>query len=243
MNRFLFSIPMFLGLLISWNTLDAQTISSFPYTQDFETFSTCSDGCGANCVLPAASGWVNAPDAPFGGLPDNLDWLTDTDGSSSSNTGPDVDHTLGTNIGKYLYIESSCDGIGHSNKSAFLISPKFDFTGLNAPQMEFWYHMYGASMGLMHIDVSIDDGVTWTNDIVPARTDNRNEWQFWDVDLNSYAGEADVRIRVRGITGTSFGSDMAVDDFHFYDLIPDDAGVSEIITPGAPTCTFGLIDV
>ncbi len=204
-------------------------ITAFPYTQDFEGFTTCGTGCGASCAL--SENWVNA-----GG--DDLDWLTDVGGTSSSTTGPSVDHTLGNSAGKYLYVETSCSGTGYPTKTANLLSPTIDLTGTNDVQFEFWYHMYGSTMGTLHIDLSTDGGVTWTNDIVPAWTDNQNIWQQSpSISLGAWSGSV-VTIRLRFITGTNYYSDVAIDDVNIYDLLPEDAGVTAMINPSLPTCTF-----
>ena len=208
---------------------NAQVISAFPYTQDFEAFNTCATGCGASCVL--SEFWTNDTG-------DNLDWLTDIGGTSSSSTGPSVDHTLGTGSGKYLYVETSCNGTGYPNRTANLWSPPIDLVGTNNVQFEFWYHMYGSTMGNLHIDVSTDGGSSWTLDIVPSWTDNQNLWQQSpSIGLGAWAGDT-VIVRLRYISGTSFYGDVAIDDVNIYDLLAEDAGVNAFINPSIPTCAF-----
>lgn len=108
-----------------------------------------------------------------------------------------------------MYTETS----GGSNNTVNLVSPVIDLTGYNSAAVSFWYHMFGATMGTMHFDISVDSGATWTNDIFPSWTDNVDLWQQRVIDLTPYVGNSEVRFRVRGETGTSFTSDMAVDDF------------------------------
>ena len=211
-------------------------ISSFPHTEDFESFATCGTGCGASCVL--SSNWVNS-------TADNLDWLTDVGGTSSTSTGPSVDHTLGTASGNYLYVETSCSGTGFPSMTADLESPVFDFSLSNDPKMDFWYHMFGSTMGNMEIDASNDGGVTWTD--VPVSiggaaatttpwTDNVDAWQLGTADLGAFAGDANVIVRFRLISGSNFYSDAAIDDINVYDLIPVDAGISDFYSPTSPAC-------
>lgn len=204
-------------------------ITVFPYTEDFESFATCGTGCGASCTL--TNNWVNDTG-------DNLDWLTDAGGTSSSNTGPSADHTTGTTTGNYLYVETSCSGTGFPNYQANLLSPSIDLTGTNDVQFEFWYHMYGQSMGTLHIDVSSDGGTSWTNDVVPAWTDDIDLWQQSpSISLGAWVGST-VIVRLRFISGTNFYSDVAVDDFTIYDLLAEDAGITQFIQPQLPTCSF-----
>ncbi len=61
-----------------------------PYTQNFDTFTTCSTTCNAACSLPVASQWENA----VGG--DTMDWTVHSGSTSSSTTGPSADHTSGS---------------------------------------------------------------------------------------------------------------------------------------------------
>lgn len=208
---------------------NAQVISAFPYTQDFEGFTTCATGCGASCIL--SQNWTNDTG-------DNIDWLTDIGGTSSSSTGPSVDHTLGNSTGKYLYVETSCSGTGYPNRTANLWSPQIDLVGTNDVQFEFWYHMYGSTMGMLHIDLSNDFGATWTNDIIPAWTDNQNIWQQSpSISLGAWSGDT-VIVRLRFISGTNYYSDVAIDDVNIYDLLAEDAGVTAFLNPSLPTCTF-----
>lgn len=217
-----------LTLLLFAGGVNAQ-INSFPYTQDFEAFTTCGTGCGATCTL--SENWYNDTG-------DNLDWITDIGGTSSSNTGPSADHTFGTAAGKYLYVETSCSGTGFPTKIANLWSPQIDLTGTNDVQFEFWYHMYGSTMGTLHIDISTDLGVSWTNDIVPAWTDNQNLWQQSpSISLAAWAGQT-VIVRLRFISGTDFYSDIAIDDINIYDLLAEDAGITAFVNPAIPTCNF-----
>jgi len=225
------------GVLLFGLGLAQAQITTFPYNEDFETFTNCGTSCTSTCNLPVASGWTNAATA-------NRDWIVDNGGTGSGGTGPSVDHNPGTSAGKYLYTESSspCSSPG---SSWHLVSPEFDLSGLTDPAVSFWYHMLGGSMGTMHLDMSLDNGATWINDIVPGWTDNVNLWQERKVCLNgsAAAGAPSVRFRIRGLSGTSFTSDMAVDDFSVFSNPPTgnstDVGVTAIVSP-TPGFATGL---
>ncbi len=180
-------------------------ITTFPYTEDFEGESQGGTSCG-NAYTMAATGWTNETN-------DDIDWTADVGGTTSSNTGPSVDNTTGTSSGFYLYTEtSSC-----YNQTAHLTTPVLDFTTLNYPNVDFAYHLYGAAMGTLHVDISTDGGGTWTLDVIPSLNDNQNVWQMQTINLTPYAGQSNVKLRFRGVTGTSFTSDMAIDDFSAYE--------------------------
>lgn len=217
---------LLLSLLMLGMWGNAQTIT-LPHTESFEQFPLCNGTCGTTCNL--VNGWTNGAGA-------YADWTVDINGTSSTPTGPSSDHTLGTPTGHYLYTEASSPCF--PSRTFYLVTPLLDFSGANAPQVSFWYHQYGTSMGTLHIDASTDGGTTWSLDIVPAWTDNQDKWQQQTVSLAAYANDS-IHLRIRGISGSSYESDMAVDDFHFYDLLPRDAGIARIDSPATPACNLG----
>lgn len=190
-----------------------------PYLETFDGEAICGTTCGVACTL--SNGWVNA-----GG--DAMDWLVHAGPTSSSSTGPTGDHTSG--MGNYLYTETS--GAACQLTEAHLVSPDFDLTTANPSVFEFWYHMYGATQGTLHIDIDADGGGDgpWTLDVIPPITDNVDLWQVMTVDLAPYMGTI-INVRIRGLTGGSFTSDMAIDDVRLYELFPDDVGVESIDGP------------
>lgn len=194
----------------SWNdtayvTTSVGSVSSLPMEDDFEAYNTCgtsSDCGGTNC--PLGMGWTNVQN----GVEDDIDWRVDNGGTPSNGTGPDVDHKPGTSTGNYVYTEASnsCNA-----QAAHLVSPCIDLTGNIAPVFTFWYHMEGTSMGELHVDVNVN-GV-WTLDVVPSLSGSQGaNWLMRTVDLTAYIGNF-INIRIRGITGSSWSSDIALDDF------------------------------
>lgn len=172
---------------------------TLPYIQDFENSGN----------LPYA--WINANY-------DDIDWIVNSGGTPSSGTGPSGDHTTGS--GYYMYIEAS--NPNYPDKEACLETPLFDLAGMNTAEMKFWYHMYGSGMGSLHVDIY--SGGTWFNDVMPAISGNQNNvWHEMTIDLASYIGQG-IKIRFRGITGSSYTSDIAIDDF----WIGGEAGTPQI---------------
>lgn len=200
----------------------AQTISSFPHTENFESFSTCGTSCGTTCAL--SGGWVNVTG-------DGMDWLVSEGSTPTLNTGPDSDHNPGTSTGNYLYVESSapCDSL-----TAAFTSPPLDLTGLSNFRWDFWFHMFGNNLGTLHVDVSTNNGLSYTDDIITPIdfTINSTSWQKKTVNLDAYVGNT-ILIRMRGVTGNAT-SDIAVDDFTFYTQYAEDAGVMLIDSPTTP---------
>ena len=175
---------------------DEEFISSYPYTQNFDAFP---DGITQYII---SDNWVNIENG------DDGDWTVNSGGTPSSGTGPSADHTSGS--GKYLYLEaSSGENPGNPNKSAYLYSPRFEFYSEKTYTVGFWYNMYGNNMGSLYIDICNDS--TMVQNVWSKSGDQGTDWHYASFQINGYSGK--YRIRFRGITGPSYRSDMAVDDF------------------------------
>ena len=161
------------------------TISAFPYSESFE-----SGGVGS---------WSQ-------GSGDDLDWTIDASGTPSSSTGPSAasDGTY------YAYVEASSPN--YPSKRTYLNGPCFDLSGESDATFEFDYHMYGAAMGTLTLEARTEGG-DWTS-VWSLSGDQGNAWNSASVDLGSYAGST-VQLRFNGLTGSSYTSDMTVDNLSF----------------------------
>ncbi|MBL0015846.1 MAG: hypothetical protein IPP17_05245 [Bacteroidetes bacterium] len=148
---------LFFALLLA-GSLRAQ-ITTYPNFTNFESQSLCGTSCSGACNLTGT--WRNADQWGFAQA--GTDWLAEDGSTPSTTTGPDVDHTLGTGTGKYVYTETS----GCNNVSAHLVSDIFSFASLTAPKVRFWYHMLGATMGTMHFDVDTTGLGNWVLNVTP----------------------------------------------------------------------------
>lgn len=194
---------------VAYYTIYSGTSTTAPFLENFESGTLCgtSSNCGATvCALP--NGWINATNGTF----DGSDWRTDENDTPSSNTGPATDHNPGTTSGNYLYLEaSSC-----FNSEALLLSPCIDLSGVTLPRLRYAYHMYGADMGVLHVDVF--DGQQWHLDVTPAvQGDQGNQWHTNIVYLDAFAGGGPILLRFRGRTGADYRSDMALDAIEIFD--------------------------
>jgi hypothetical protein len=153
------------------------------------------------------------------GTTDNCDWSRNpnNDGTPSGNTGPEADHTLGTIAGHFLFIEASSgqpcafDAPGGSPQ-AFLESPILE-AGKNHYNISFWFHMYGAGMGSLYLEVN--DGSGWSpiwSQIGQYQTAQANPYVYVSRDLSMYS--TNITLRLRSITGSAYTSDMAIDDLN-----------------------------
>ncbi|MGX7668813.1 VPS10 domain-containing protein [Flavobacterium pedocola] len=180
--------------------ISAGTIAS-SFNQNFETQTACSTASNCGADVCAISGlWSNLTN----GTKDDIDWRIDVGGTPTVNTGPDVDYNPGTATGKYAYLEaSSCRAnTAILESQCIFLDQDYNF--------EFAYHMYGESMGSLHVDL-FSNGV-WKEDyITPFYGDKGNQWYKASIDLNAFVGQT-IKIRIRGITGFASDSDLAIDD-------------------------------
>lgn len=203
-------------------TTTTSTVSTYPWNEDFESFSLCStnNNCsGTNCSL--ANGFVNYTN----GQDDDIDWRTNEGPpptlGGGFNTGPAVDHNPGTATGNYLYIEGS----GNCNwQTATLESPCIDLDTLTSPELRFWHHMWGNNIGTLRLDIWSNGG--WTNDVYTRNGDQGNQWDEAIIGLLPYKGQI-IRFRIRGNTANGALSDIAIDDF----------SIANVSTP--PVANFG----
>jgi len=129
------------------------------------------------------------------------DWARRTGGTPSGGTGPASAHE-----GEYyVYLETSYGNT--PGKVAYLESP--DFSGETVTGITFHYHMYGAQMGALAVEVF--DGEAWST--VWEVTGQQHAslaapWTQKPLNLSDYTVQ---KIRFKGITGSSYQSDMAID--------------------------------
>lgn len=126
----------------------------------------------------------------------------------TANTGPSS-AIQGAN---YRYLESS--GSGGPFKTAAIVSKRcFDITNLSNPELYFQYHMYGADMGQLFVQTSINGGYSWRENIWEVSGDQGNAWQEAFIDLSDQVS-SELVIRIVARSGSGQLSDIAIDDLH-----------------------------
>jgi photosystem II stability/assembly factor-like uncharacterized protein len=174
------------------------------FNQNFESQATCgtTSNCGTGtCNITGL--WTNLTN----GTQDEIDWRIDVNGTPTANTGPATDFNPGTTAGKYAYLEATSCGarVAILESQCILLDQKYAF--------EFAYHMFGNTMGSLHVDV-FRNGV-WRENFIPAfYGDKGNQWNVASINLYDYEGET-IKIRIRGVTGFRDISDLAIDDIKF----------------------------
>ncbi|HNR20875.1 MAG TPA: S8 family serine peptidase, partial [Bacteroidia bacterium] len=187
-------------------TVIAGVTETLPFIENFDSYSTCNTASDCEATIcNFGGGWINETNL----AQDDIDFRINNAPTPSVNTGPDADHTSGA--GNYAYTEASAC----FDKKVNLVSPCIDLTTATSPTLSFWYHMYGADMGELHVDLFANG--TWVNDIIPAISgDQGNQWLQANTNLTAYVG-GKVNIRFRGETGPNFTSDIAIDDINVYE--------------------------
>ena len=166
--------------VISERAYGIQTISTLPYSESFEL------GSGL---------WQNVTG-------DDMDWTRRSGYTPSRGTGP-----AGAQDGTwYYYTEASW----HTNKTTYFEGPIFNLTNYTSANFSFYYSMNGADMGTLSLQVSTNNGATWST--VWTKSGNQGTtWHQANVSLNTYSGQI-IKIRFKGVTGSSYKSDMAIDN-------------------------------
>jgi hypothetical protein len=166
-------------------------------------------------------------------------WVRDAGGTPSSNTGPDHDNTYGDATHYYVFVETSSSACPVSGDEANLTGPSVDGSAYST-DLSFYYHMYGASMGTLNVDVW--NGASWDLAVWSIsgqqQTSSAEAYTNVVVDLDAYTND-DVQIRFRYGGSSSYTGDAAIDDISitgelrvelpdapvFY---PDDGGSNQI---------------
>ncbi|TCI92159.1 S8 family serine peptidase [Tenacibaculum sp. M341] len=212
----------------SWTTSSATSTSadlsglSASTQYEVQVRSVCSDG-STSSYSSSVTFTTDAP-VPCQSLPysesfesnegwtqvggDDGDWVRDASGTPSSGTGP----SNGANGSFYMFLEASTNGstgqIGN-NATAILESPCFDLSSESSATFSFSNHMYGTSVGSLTLQAST--GGAWAT-IWSDSGNKGNQWNDVSVNLSSYLGQNSVSFRFVGTTGSSWSSDIAIDN-------------------------------
>ena len=204
--------------------IHVQAINTFPYTINFES-STPGNGSTDPGTL-SFDEWTSNPAASSTAY----SWYVQSGITPTGFTGTICDHTVGKG-GNYLYTEANN---GLSPAVAAFQSTCIDFTGLNSPVLDFYYHMYGLDILSLAVQVKTDNTAGWSNELVlngGTQIDVLDPWEYARVDLSAYADSV-VKIRFLARKDGNL-SDIAIDDIVIYDQGTTDVGVYFLERPGA----------
>jgi hypothetical protein len=195
------------------------TTQSTPYTEDFDGFQSGTQFTQG--FWEQASG------------DDNDWWFNNVQTSTGSS--PYADHTTGVSgQGNYAYFNSTWPW-GHE---AILISPCFDLQSMNAPKLNFWYHMFGPDVGTLYVDVLGTTG-NWTNLWTDSGSTAVRQWYEQTLNLSGYAGDI-VKVRFRAVHSTQGGynGDICIDDVFVFEPSDYDVALTDVIAPENGECSY-----
>ena len=137
-----------LGLLCLSNAASGQVILA-PWSETFSGVTKGTPFYNVGSTIP--TGWTRTPQTTGNTQATAVYWWGGSDGQTHTRagggaTGPAADHTSGT--GGYLYVESSG---GPGNSVANLVTPPISTVGIATPELIFWKHQYGTTMGLLKV--------------------------------------------------------------------------------------------
>jgi predicted Zn-dependent protease len=139
-------------------------------------------------------------------------WSVQSGGTLSSKTGP----ASAAQGAYYLYFETSSGFANAAGDQAVLESDVF---AAQDAKISFQYHMYGADVGKLSIEVS-KNGAQW-DEVWSAsgqqHTSGTAEWTNQVVRLDSYSGN--IKLRILATAAGGYRGDIAIDDLKIHNGI------------------------
>ncbi|XP_041467512.1 MAM and LDL-receptor class A domain-containing protein 1-like [Lytechinus variegatus] len=143
---------------------------------------------------------------------DDFDWIWGTP-ISSQGKGPQVDHTLSTNAGHYVYVDTNANNVGDT---AILSSHDYIHTGPRC--VSFYYHMSGSGPGTLSV-YKQDDGELFVSPSWTKNGDQGDRWVHARVEVVPTPDKS-YKIYIEATSsGPSADSDLAIDDINIGDNI------------------------
>ena len=170
---------------------------------NFDNLSLCDESCDDACDLDNDF-WENIGN-------DDLEWLVNRDNTPTAFTGPDNDRQ---GNGNYIYVDAASSTCGDF-LTAVIESACINIkSNNNACDLSFYYYMYGVDVGSIGLDISLDNGDSWTN--LWMTTGNQGRfWQQTVVDLSPYNNQVGI-FRILAETKDGNFGDIAIDEIKLY---------------------------
>lgn len=124
-----------------------------------------------------------------------MDWLLNQGKTDSSNTGPHVDHTLGTDEGVYIYLESSYPA---SNGDKAILSSEYLDKTTSMGCFSLWYFMHGKDVGSLNVYKNDSDHGAYLSATLTG--DQGFSWQQLEINVQS---SVEFRMIIEGVVSTN----------------------------------------
>jgi PKD repeat protein len=201
---------------------------STPYNENFDA-GGFAPGISFNDIGNINTCWSRAPLTPYV-------WATGPPLFIQTNTGPQGDHTTGSD--NYIYTENI--GFVTNSTSTNLESPLIDLGGLTNPQLTFYLHAFGSSID--NLKTYINNGTGWV--LVDTQTGQQQNsktanWKEIIISLSSYVNDT-VSIKFIGENnGNANLAIIAIDDVEI-DEAPSCPRPQNLIVLGVSSNTADL---
>ncbi|XP_078056417.1 MAM and LDL-receptor class A domain-containing protein 1 [Mustelus asterias] len=194
----------------------------------------CGDGSDeSSCAPDLLCNFENGPCNWQQAKGDDFDWTRNKGQTSTVNTGPSKDHTLGTAEGYYLYIEASDQQFG---STAVLLSPIINATVNRTNKtciFRFHYHMFGKQIFRLAVYKRTFRNMKGEQ-LWAKYGDHGDVWKRETLFINS---SQPFQILMEGTVGDNLGGDIGIDDLSFMDctLYDGDLPAAVPTTPSGPS--------
>ncbi|MEL6986453.1 MAG: S8 family serine peptidase, partial [Bacteroidota bacterium] len=201
--------------------IEGQRANAILYT--FQPGSSCGGCLSGSTDFPHFQGFETDFGDFCNSTADDIDFQLNSGTTPSSNTGP----SSASQGSQYIYLETSTPN--HPSKTSILGSRCYDLSNAASASLSFDYHMYGASMGSLVLQVSTDGGASWSSDIWSRSGDQGNTWFSETIDFSAYQSDL-VSYRFIATSGNSWQSDIALDNITFDATINTSDVIGEVGT-------------
>ncbi|KAK3264955.1 hypothetical protein CYMTET_26334 [Cymbomonas tetramitiformis] len=185
------------------------TATSVPTSTSFPTLELTSNGFVRVSLSMVYNETFEAGLGRLSNTGPDMNWTLHSGATPSASTGPSGgwDPSLSS---QYAYLEASSRH-AYPNKTAILESPLIQVQEEAAPELIFYYHMYGQDIGSLHVEAREAGEGPWI-ELWAANGSRGDMWHRGEIML--LQGSTSLQYRIRGVTGQGYSSDIAVDDIH-----------------------------
>lgn len=194
------------------------------------TVGTNSSGCES---LPQFQSFENGLGTWTQATNDQMNWTLLNAPTPTASTGPDA----AFNGTYFAYTEAT----SNFNKTAYLLSPCINITGVSTFSFSFNYHMYGTKSGTLRIQFSLNNGNTWNN-VWSKQGNQGNSWYTQNINFTNNGGSS-IRFRVYAKTGNGETSDIAIDNINIVqtgNLTNGEPGEANVVLNPDETSATGI---
>ena len=139
----------------------------------------------------------------------SYEWKRGRNGTSNAGTGPKFDHTIGSEYGFFVYMDTAPP---RKRGDQFAIESSF-FSASSPRCVTFWYHMNGDGIGNLNVyRKNINSSSSLNTQILWQRSGDQDDmWRLGRIDLPT-GSNFQFSLIFEGIVGSSSSGDIALDD-------------------------------